>query len=387
MDMKRPLKIGLVCDDSLDKTDGVQQYVLTLGNWLTNAGHEVHYLTSTTKRTDLSHIHSLSRNMHVKFNNNHNGMPLPASSREVRELLDREQFDVLHIQMPYSPLLAGKIIRMSPKKTTIIGTFHVFPHNALMKYGTRLLGLYVRRQLKRFAMVISVSSAAQVFAKQSFGINTTVIPNMVEVSRFMSNAPARPAPTKTVTIAFLGRLVARKGCMQLLKALHVMQAQYPPKHKYVVRIGGKGPLLSGLQEFAKRNNMQNITFEGFIAEEAKQEFLATADVAVFPSTGGESFGISLIEAMAASPGVVIAGDNEGYRTVMTGAEQQLVRPNDSVAFAQLLRSYIDSASMRNSAHAWQINHVKLYDTETICPQIVDAYRKSIASTQEVRDNT
>ncbi|HTH72515.1 MAG TPA: glycosyltransferase family 4 protein, partial [Candidatus Pristimantibacillus sp.] len=105
------LKIGLVLDDSLDKVDGVQQYVLIVGRWLTAQGHDVHYLVGETKRTDLPGMHSLARNVKVRFNKNRMAIPLPANLRAIRALLKREQFDVLHVQVPYSPALAGRIIK------------------------------------------------------------------------------------------------------------------------------------------------------------------------------------------------------------------------------------------------------------------------------------
>ena len=72
------LKIGLVCDDSLDRPDGVQQFVVTLGEWLRTRGHEVHYITSTTNRTDLQNVHIMAKNVEVKFNGNRLRPPLPA---------------------------------------------------------------------------------------------------------------------------------------------------------------------------------------------------------------------------------------------------------------------------------------------------------------------
>lgn len=98
-----PLTIGLVIDDSLDRPDGVQQHVLTLGRWLTGKGHTVHYLTSTTQRTDIPRIHSLAKNLPITFNGNRLGIPLPADRSAIRQLFTDVHFDVLHINMPYSP--------------------------------------------------------------------------------------------------------------------------------------------------------------------------------------------------------------------------------------------------------------------------------------------
>src|SRR4051812_41321546 len=103
------LKIGFVLDDSLDKPDGVQQYVLSMGEWLRSQGHDIHYLVSTTTRSDLSNVHNLGRFVTVRFNGNAMGTPLPASGRKIKRLLRDEQFDVLHVQLPYSPFLAHKV--------------------------------------------------------------------------------------------------------------------------------------------------------------------------------------------------------------------------------------------------------------------------------------
>jgi len=105
--MNKKLKIGLLLDDTLDTPDGVQQYVLCLGGWLTNQGHEVHYLVGASKREDIKHLHSIANNIRVRFNKNRLSIPLPTSRSAIRNLLDELQLDVLHVQMPYSPLFAG----------------------------------------------------------------------------------------------------------------------------------------------------------------------------------------------------------------------------------------------------------------------------------------
>lgn len=381
---QQQLKIGLVCDDTLDKTDGVQQYVLTLGKWLSTQGHEVHYLTSTTERTDIPNIHSLSRNVHVRFNSNRNRMPLPASPSKIKGFLALHQFDVLHVQMPYSPLLAGQVIRAAAPSTAVVGTFHVFPHNALMSLGTKALGYAVHFQLKRFDEIISVSTAAQKFSRGAFGINTTVIPNMMDVGHFkVQKSPVKTVKTvksreNPVKIVFLGRLVERKGAGQLIKAIAFLRRQYKTVHPYEVVIGGKGPLFAELDSYVSEHKLDDIVkFTGFVDEADKPAFLASADIAVFPSTGGESFGISLIEAMAATPGVVIAGDNEGYRTVMEGSKKQLVDPYDIPSFAHLLASYIDDQPRRTAAHKWQQKHVQQFDIGVVGPKVAAKYIQAL----------
>ena len=121
------LKIAQVIDDTLDSTDGVQQIVLAVGAWLAEQGHEVHYITSSTTRTEPANIHSIAGNMRFKFNGNRVGIPKPASRSKVKQLLAEQDFDVVHVQVPYSPLLAGRIISALPERTALVGTFMILP--------------------------------------------------------------------------------------------------------------------------------------------------------------------------------------------------------------------------------------------------------------------
>lgn len=371
-------KIGLLCDDTLDKPDGVQQYVVILGRWLAAQGHEVHYLTSTTERTDLPNVHNLSGNMFVRFNGNRNRMPLPASPRRITAFMAEQQFDIVHIQTPYSPLLGGQVIRAAGPRTAVVGTFHVFPHSVLMSAGTKMLGLAVHFQLKRFQEMIATSTAASEFANQSFGISSTVIPNMMGLAQFTSQRPPKPHKGDTIKIVFLGRLVERKGVGYLLRAVEFLRDNYKTVHRYEVVVGGKGPLRDNLEQFVSSKNLKDtISFTGFVAEEEKAAFLAEADIAVFPSTGGESFGISVVEGLAAVNGVVLAGDNAGYRTVMQGSRHQLVDPTDIPTFAHLLASYIDSPKRRQAACKWQVQHVQQFDTDIVAPRVLKVYERAL----------
>lgn len=376
-------KIGILSDDTLDKTDGVQQYVVILGEWLRRQGHDVHYLTSTTERTDLKNIHSLSGNIHVRFNGNRNRMPLPASPARVREFMREQQFDIVHIQTPYSPLLGGQVIQAVGSRTAVVGTFHVFPHSSLMSIGTKALGLAVSWQLKRFQEMIATSTAAAAFAKQSYGLSTTVIPNMLGLEQFINARPDKPHRRDKVRIVFMGRLVERKGVGHLLRAVEFLQRNYKTVHEYEVIIGGKGPLFDELDRYVSEYSLQDrVQFTGFVPEDEKAAFLAAADIAVFPSTGGESFGISVVEGLAAVHGVVLAGDNPGYRTVMEGSKRQLVDPSDIPTFAHVLASYIDDPKRRQAAHKWQSSHVSQYDTEVVAPHVLEVYERALQKIRE-----
>lgn len=373
-----PLTIGLVLDDSLDTSDGVQQYVLTLGHWLTEQGHVVHYLVGQTKRQDLRNVHSLSRNVGVRFNGNRMSVPLPASKSALRQLLARERFDVLHVQMPYSPFMAGRLIKLAPPGTAVVGTFHVAPHSLVVGLANRILRLMVGGSLRRFDHVMSVSRVAQSFAKQTFNIESTVVPNMAPLGAFY-NAQPLPQYETVRTVVFLGRLVQRKGCMHLLRAVHRLQAAGTLGGEHVrVIICGTGPLEGSLKKYVREHKLEGIVeFAGRVTEEDKPRYLASGDVVVFPSTGGESFGIVLLEGMAASRGVVLGGNNPGYASVLEPRPQALFDPKNEPAFATLLADMLDDAKARQQARAWQRQYVQRFDAPVVGAQILEVYQTAL----------
>ncbi|HSW79270.1 MAG TPA: glycosyltransferase family 4 protein [Candidatus Saccharimonadales bacterium] len=370
------MKIGLVLDDTLDTPDGVQQYVLAIGTWLSSQGHDVHYLVGATTRTDIGNVHSLSRNFKVRFNGNRLSIPLPTSKNKLKLFLDEQNFDVLHIQMPYSPMLAQRIIKQAPEHTAIVGTFHVLPYSKMVHAANRALAVSLRPTLKMFDTIFTVSSAAQDFARKVYNIDSDVLPNVIDEARFRSAKPIEKFRDGNVTIVFLGRLVPRKGCLILLKAVNNIKKNYNlPEFK--VNIGGKGPLMQKLKEFSAQHQLDDfVTFEGFISEDDKPNFLASADIAVFPSSGGESFGIVLLEAMAAGHAAVLAGDNPGYRSVM-GAQPDLLFPalNDEI-LAKKLANFITDASTRKNIVNWQSDYVRQFDVNIVGIKLVNEYKAS-----------
>lgn len=366
---ERPLRVGLVLDSTLDLTDGVQQYILTVGRWLTAQGHTVFYLVGETQRTDLQNVHSLAKNITVKFNQNRVNLPLIANKKKVADLLSKLQLDVLHVQMPYHPYLAGHVVNAAAKNTVVVGTFHVVPASWLQSVGAQGLQLLSRRSIRRFDHVVAVSKPAQAFARLVYGLDSSIVPNAVPVRDFMHEPLVDDVPH----IVFLGRLVERKGCQHLLAALVELNKAHTGAYR--VTIAGKGPLLAKLQAYAQKYEL-DVNFSGFVDEADKPQLLASADIAVFPSTGGESFGIVLVEAMASGSRVVLGGDNIGYRTVLDGHAGLLVDPTDPVQFADRLRYFLESKQARAEAAAWAKKAVRRYDIERVGPELVNLYRTS-----------
>jgi phosphatidylinositol alpha-mannosyltransferase len=372
------MKIGFVFDDTLDNPDGIQQYMASLAAYYTSVGHEVHYLVGATSRTDIPHVHPMSRNVKVQFNGNHLSIPLWAPLKRVRTVLAAEKFDVLHVQLPYHPLMAGRIIKAAPHSAVVFGTFHVAPYSKLATAGSWLLGKWSQwsGSLGRFNKVVSVSPAAAQLAQQTFGLETEVVPNVFDYPRFQTAKPLSQYDDSTKTIVFLGRLVKRKGCLTLLQAVYKLTSdgrQYPPLR---VVICGGGPLESTLRDYVTRNNLDDIVeFVGRVSEKDKPRYFASADIAAFPSSSGESFGIVLLEAMASGKAAVIGGDNPGYRSVLGSRPAQLFSSKDADALAKKLSERLTDDSLRAADAAWGTQESKQYDAATVGSKLLAMYQQ------------
>jgi phosphatidylinositol alpha-mannosyltransferase len=377
------LSVGFLFDDTLDSNDGVAQQVKRLGEFFSQNGHHVVYLCGQTRMESWAggKVYSLAKNIRISFNGNRLSMPLLSHASAIKAVLEAEKLDILHVQVPYSPLMAQRVIKRAHKTSAIVGTFHILPSGLLAASGSRLLGLAQWLSLKKFDAMISVSSSAGEFAKRNFGISSTIIPNMIDLKSFNKMS------TNVVTdekIVFLGRLVKRKGCAELIKAFALLSRDQPLAKLVIAGDGAERPALEKLVD--KLELRQKVQFLGFIKEEDKVGLLGSAAIACFPSLYGESFGVVLIEAMAAGAGVVLAGANPGYRTVMEDQPKMLIDPRDTNAFADRLTELLKDEKEAAKIHTWQDQHVKKYDVNVVGEQVLNVYRQAFAKHRLKRHN-
>jgi phosphatidylinositol alpha-mannosyltransferase len=180
-------------------------------------------------------------------------------------------------------------------------------------------------------------------------------------------------------------LVQRKGVKELIAAFSILAEH---NKKVSLYIAGAGPMKNELENMVKKHNLgERVEFLGFIEEGDKPSLLASAEIVCFPSTGGESFGIVLIEAMAAAAEVVIGGDNEGYNDVLGNNPKLLFNPKNPLAFAGLLSDLLDDKSLRNELHEWQQKEVMQYDVSIVGERLQKIYASAIfANHKDKRHN-
>ena len=371
------LNIGLVLDTTLDTQDGVPQYVIGVGEWLKTKGHTVSYIVGETHRTDLTGIVSVTKNINVNFNGNRISTPLPASSSRLRDVIINGKFDILHVQAPYSPMMAHRLIRKAQRSTAIIGTFHILPTGRIAAWGTRVLGWILTSSRRRFDTVFSVTNAAQVFAKKSFGLESIVMPNVFDYTLFHTAKPLDRYDSEVPVILFFGRLVPRKGCAMFLEAMLALKQQNPDTPFKAV-IGGAGALRDELEKYVADNSMQDyVVFEGFVSVEEKPRLYASSQITIFPSYGGESFGIVLLEAMASGSACVLAGNNPGYASVMEPKPELLFDTNNVQGLVDKVLTMLTDETTRSAYAKWGADYTKFYDVTVVGEKIVTEYNQAL----------
>jgi phosphatidylinositol alpha-mannosyltransferase len=273
--------------------------------------------------------------------------------------------------------MGAKLVKAADQETAIVGTFHIAPYTWMVTIGNYLLGWWCRLSLRRFDMMLSVSSAAQSFARQTFHIPSRILPNVVDFKRFHDAKPLDRYKDDMPTILFLGRLVPRKGALVLLKAVSLLAARSDVPNFRVV-ICGKGQQMTQLQRYVADNNLaDSIELVGFVSEADKPRYYASADIAVFPSTGGESFGIVLLEAMANGSTAVLAGDNIGYRSVMAPRDELLFDARDAELLATKIAALLTDEPTRTKAAAWGEAYARNFDINVVGAELVEVYQVAL----------
>ena len=374
------MKIALVSPYDYAYPGGVTEHISHLNAQFRSMGHEVRILApSSQPEEELPHeyLYRVGKTI-VKVPMNASVARISLSltlSRQVKEILAKERFDVVHLHEPLAPALPITVLRHS--RTVNVGTFHTYrrSHFAYL-YGKPLLKRYFNRLQGR----IAVSDAARELISRYFPSQYRIIPNGIDMKLFQSALPPFPdLDDGMLNVLFVGRLEKRKGLTYLLQALQTVQESGAHRVRLIVVGAFAEAQRAEYEKKAVQLGLSNVVFVGFVSREEKVRYYKSCHVFCAPSTGGESQGIVLLEAMAAGKPVV-ASNIEGYRGVLEGTGAGvLVPPENDKALAHALMQFLDHETLREEAGARGLQAAQSYSWEKIATQLIAFYEESIAN--------
>jgi phosphatidylinositol alpha-mannosyltransferase len=360
------MRIGMVCPYSFDVPGGVQSHVLQLAEVMRERGHEVSVLAPSSPHVDLpGYVVSGGRAVPVPYNGSVARLRFgPATHRLVKKWLVQGDFDVLHLHEPNAPSLS--MLALQAAEGPIVATFHTSTTKSLtLSVFQGILRPYHEKIVGR----IAVSDLARRWQMEALGSDAVEIPNGVDVASFADAPRLDGYPRPGRTVLFLGRYdEPRKGMSVLLGALPAVVARYPQVEILIVGRGDEHALREQAGPLAS-----HLCFLGQVDDAVKASAMRSADVYCAPNTGGESFGIVLVEAMAAGTAVV-ASDLDAFRRVLRdGAAGRLVTVDDSEALAAGLIEMLGDDDARQRYIDAAAEAVGRYDWSVVAAQIMRVY--------------
>jgi phosphatidylinositol alpha-mannosyltransferase len=361
------VKIGLACPYTWDVPGGVQAHVRDLAEALLDLGHDVSVITPVDDETTLPpHAVDAGRALPVPYNGSVSRILLgPVSTVRVRRWLREGHFDVLHVHEPTAPSvsLLANMLATGP----IVATFHTANPRSRM---LNTFASWMQPSFEKLRARIAVSEAARRTIVEHLGADAVLIPNGVAVPSYAAAPPLTEFPPNDATIAFLGRIdEPRKGLDVLLEALPAVAARVPAARLLVAGPGDVDDVAERLPDRIR----DRVHFLGLVSEEEKRQVFHSADVYCAPNTGQESFGIVLLEAMAAGTPVV-ASDIDAFRRVLDdGRAGRLFPVGDPSALASALVELLTQEHRRTELSERGQQVVAAYDWRTVASDIVTVY--------------
>ncbi|MGH7730627.1 MAG: glycosyltransferase family 4 protein [Candidatus Eiseniibacteriota bacterium] len=340
------MRVGIVTQSYYPRYGGVTEHVHHTALELRRRGHDVTIITGrfrdrreTEPATAVEHV---GTNVLVPFNQAFVDLTIGFGlRRRMRRRLRAGAFDLLHIHNPNTPTLP--LLAIEEARCATVGTFHSTGGRSFLQDTFRE---WLGRSVARLDTRIAVSRTAEASARLYYPGEYTIIPNGVDVDRFRPDV----APFETwrdeghVNLLFVGRLDPRKGLHLLLAAMPEVCARTRGRARLL--IVGNSVLRPGLEARVPAAVRDRVRFLGHVPSADLPRWYATGDIFVSPASGNESFGIVLLEAMAAGRPVV-ATDIPGYRSVIQqGENAEAFPPGDVASLARALVRLIEDPARR-----------------------------------------
>ncbi len=367
------MKILLVCPYDWHAPGGVQVHVRQLADELGSRGHRTTILAPGSRPSEDAGVRIVGRPVRVPYRGTVAPISFsPGSWRRIRSAMRSFDPDVIHAHEPLTP--STSMLAVLAASAPVVATFHAsLDRSRLME----LAGPVLRQVSGRIDAAVAVSEAAAAFLRRVVDVPLEIVPNGVDVRAFAH--PGRPVEGLPAgpKILWVNRLDPQKGFEIMLRAFEELASEIPDVHLLVAGDGRDRVLLRSLPSELR----SRILRLGTVPHAELPRYHAAADVAVSPATGQESFGIVLVEAMAAGVPVV-ASDIAGYREVVRdGVDGLLVPPNDANALAAAIRRVLSEPELAATLAAAGRTRAETFSWQAVAPRLEAVYDRVIGATR------
>ncbi len=376
------MKIALVSPYDFAHPGGVVNHISSLERRFTEMGHEVKVIAPASQAIN---------GFGDRFIPIGKPRPIPSSgsivritismrlASQIKAILAREKFDIIHLHEPFMPMLCSAVLRFSD--TVTMGTFHAADGRPGYNWGRPISTWLIKKRAPKLVGKIAVSNPALKYHSRYVAGHFEIIPNGVDTESFNPDVtPIEDFCDGKKNILFLGRMEHRKGLKYLLKAYQQVKKEIPDSRLIVVGPGTR--LRRSYQKWVKQNHLEDVVFVGFVSEEEKPRYFKTADIYCSPATGRESQGIVLLEGMAVSTPIV-ASNIDGYAGVVThGEEGYLVPPKNIDELAGALVNLLKDDELRRRMGAKGRISAEKYSWDIIARRVFDFYLKTLGEVKQ-----
>jgi phosphatidyl-myo-inositol alpha-mannosyltransferase len=362
------VRIALVCPYAFDDPGGVQTHVRELAEHLLVEGHAVEVLAPLRGRERPRYVRPVGRPVDIPYNASNAPIdPRPWSRRPVAAALAAFAPDVIHVHEPLAP--STSMWATLEARAPVVATFHSGAERSrLYDLAAPILRLVARR----IAVRIAVSEAAAAFARARIGGVFQIVPNGADVERFARATPAELG--EGVKLLFVGRLDERKGFRVATAAFGTLAPGRPKLRLVVVGEGPERSAVDGLPNDVR----DRVLLVGTVPNVDLPKYSAACDLYVGPAVGGESFGIVLIEAMAAGLPVVASGIPGYTEVVRDGVDGLLVPPRDADALATAIARVLDDRVLAERLTEAGRERARTFDWSVVGARLLALYRGAAA---------
>lgn len=365
------MRVGIVCPYSFDVPGGVQFHVRDLAEHLLARGHDAHVLAPSDEATELpAWVTSCGRAAAIRYNGSVARLTFgPVTNARVNKWMATHDFDLVHLHEPITPSASIIALLNAPDDLPIVATFHT---SNLRSRAMQAAYPLVRPAMEKIRGRIAVSEDARRTVTTHLGGDAVVIPNGVNTAAFRQAGPrsAWVGTPEAPTIAFLGRIdEPRKGLPVLAAALPALLDRHPATRLLVAGPGDVEAARAGLPDRAR----DATHFLGLVSDTDKAALLASVSAYVAPHTGGESFGIVLVEAMAAGAPVVASDLPAFVRVLGDSGAGRTFGTDDPADLARVLGDLLaDSPALADLGEAG-IRRAQDFDWDRVATDILGVY--------------